>query len=364
MFWRTDAATKALAPLRSAPDWRLEALGLGLALAAAGPLPIVLANREVVFPGLSRYNLVASIGVVMALVAFTYWLASARVRRAVLAALLAIGVLTQFATGAARAQQSAALDQFWWQVSWRIPQLAKDTTLLVNYPGANLDEKYFVWSPANLIYYPNRQSLGEFLQPALFSALPTDETLRKILTDAGEEFENRRLILTYTSYSNLLVISQPSSVSCVQVLDAQNPEFSAHESGAFVAAAAYSNASLIFTETNVHNPPAAVFGAEPVRGWCYFYEKASLARQRGELAEVLELGEQALAAGLRAGDAIEWLPFLQAFAHAGLVDQIELISSFIDRDETFVRAQICTSLSQLGGVNEDTRAVVIRQFCN
>jgi hypothetical protein len=349
-------------PSTKAADWRREALWLGLALLAAGPIPVVLANREIVFPGLSRYTLVSSIGVAMLAVGLAYHLASQTLRKIVLAILLALAVLTQFANGALRAQQTAAIDDFWWQVSWRVPQFAQNTTLVVHYPQAGLDEKYFVWSPANLIYYPEKQNAQDYLQPFIYAALPDDATVRNVLAGARQEFENRRTIRTYTNYRNILILSQPTPASCVQLIDGATPELSGAESAAFIAMAPYSEIEHVLAAESPHTPPAAVFGAEPARGWCYLYEQASLARQLGDWQTVLDLGEQAFASGFRASDSIEWLPFLQAYALEGRTDRLQEIAAFVGED-LFVRIQICTRLSLLSGISETTHVSITQLFC-
>lgn len=342
-------------------DWRREALWLGLGLAVAGPLPIVLANREIVFPGLSRYTLVSSVGVAMVLVALAYYLVLPKLRNVLLGILLGLAVLTQFANGAYRAQQTQALNDFWWQVSWRVPQFTENTTLVVHYPQAGLDEKYFVWSPANLIYYPEKQNPNDYLQPVIYAALPDDATVRNVLVGARQEFENRRTIRTYTNYRNILILSQPSLNSCVQVIDGAAPELSGQETAAFIAMAPYSELEHVVAGAPGAQPPVAVFGAEPQRGWCYLFEQASLARQLGDWPRVLELGDDALEQGLVAGDSIEWLPFLQAYAQDGQVDKLETIAAQIGED-LFVRSQICLSLSNLG-LDASVQEAVTQLFC-
>jgi len=88
----------------------------------------------------------------------------------------------------------------------------------------------------------------------------------------------------------------------------------------------------------------AIFGPEPARGWCYYFEKADLARQRRDWQEVVSLGEQALSENLRPRDVSEWMPFLEGYSNLGLVQQAEQISSRIRGDE-FVRHALCDVLA-------------------
>ena len=63
-----------------------------------------------------------------------------------------------------------------------------------------------------------------------------------------------------------------------------------------------------------------LFGSEPAHGWCYFYEKAELARQQSDWEGVVKLYDQAQKADLSTSVAVENLPFIEAFAMSGDVD--------------------------------------------
>jgi hypothetical protein len=78
---------------------------------------------------------------------------------------------------------------------------------------------------------------------------------------------------------------------------------------------------------------------------------------------VLALGEQAFASGLHAGDPIEWLPFLQAYAQDGRTDRFEEIGGLINED-LFVRAQFCNSLLGLSNLEADVLQAVSVFFCS
>jgi hypothetical protein len=69
-------------------------------------------------------------------------------------------------------------------------------------------------------------------------------------------------------------------------------------------------------------PPLDVFGKEPGHNWCYYFEKADLARQEGDWQSVVSLGEQATQAGFIPGGhptipSYEWTPFVEGYAMVG-----------------------------------------------
>ncbi len=72
---------------------------------------------------------------------------------------------------------------------------------------------------------------------------------------------------------------------------------------------------------NAENPidPSAIhLGAGPERGWCYYYEKADLARQTQDWQSVRELGDKAIfRQGFITSLDTELMPFILAYALGG-----------------------------------------------
>jgi hypothetical protein len=77
-----------------------------------------------------------------------------------------------------------------------------------------------------------------------------------------------------------------------------------------------STLALIESEST-HRPPEAIFGAEPPHSWCYYFQKADLARQLGNWDEVIKLYQQALSAGFAPAQGGEYLPLVEAYAQTG-----------------------------------------------
>jgi uncharacterized membrane protein len=344
-------------------DWRVEAFWLGLSVAIVGLIPVIFANRQIVFPGLSRYSLVSSVGVAMLLLASLYYLSAANLRKFFMATLIVLAISTQNSYGALSAKETASIREFWWQVSWRVPQLETNTTLMINYSQVALAEEYFAWSPANLIYFPEKLYERDYLQPGAYAAIPNDTAVQKVLAGVRQEYDNRRTIRTYANYRNILILSQPSAGSCVQVIDGSQPEISPYESAEFVAMAPYSKTDNILLVELIKQPSEIVFGEEPAHGWCYVYAKASLARQAGDWQQVLEIADQSFAEGLFPGDPIEWMPFLEAYVRDGQAEGLEEISAEMG-EAAYVRFQACTVLAGLPELNVDIQERIQTLFCS
>jgi hypothetical protein len=252
----------------SQPGSLHEALLLGLVIAIGGLIPIAMVNREVSFPFFSRYSLVSSAGVALILSALLMLLKRRALRNGLIALLIFISVLTHHANTVKAAQQTALTRNFWWEVSWRVPQLGRNSTLIALYPGVPLEEDYFVWGPANLIYYPEKLN-EKNIQPGVYAALLTRETIEKVHAGERQEYNKRKTITTYANYRNILVLTQPGVNSCVRVLDGIRPEYSNGEWEFIREVGAHSEIEYVLTEETPHSPPTLVFGAEPEHGWCY-----------------------------------------------------------------------------------------------
>jgi hypothetical protein len=60
-----------------------------------------------------------------------------------------------------------------------------------------------------------------------------------------------------------------------------------------------------------------VFGSEPARKWCYFFEKAELALQNEDWNAILNLAKDVETQKLHPNERLEWMPFLQGYAVTG-----------------------------------------------
>ena len=345
----------------SQSDILREGLFLGLFTAIAGLIPIAMVNREVAFPAFSRYSLVSSVGVSIFVGRLLMSLNGRILRNAVAAGLVLIAMLTQHANSVKHAQEAAVVRTFWWQVAWRVPQLEPRTTLIGYYPAGATEEDYFVWGPANLIYYPEKQN-SENIQPALFASVLNRSTVIKVLGRERQKYDNRKNIVTYPNHRNILLLAQSNPNSCVHVIDGLQPEFSAADGDSIRVIGPYSEIEHVLVDEAPHSPPAVVFGPEPAHDWCYYFEKADLARQRADWDEVLKLGSEAMQKGLAPKDDIEWMPFLQGYARAGEADRLDKIRRLMEPTDPFVIQQACQKLGDLSELSNEVREVV-HSFC-
>lgn len=346
------------------PDTKRETLYLSLISILGGLLPVILVNRHVTLPDYSRYTLIASIGAIFLLVFVLENIFSSHVRTFVLAFFVSVAVMTHYGNAVKSVNETVSTRNFWWQVAWRVPQIKEGTTLIASYPGGSLSEDYFIWGPANLIYHPEKQNSIP-VEIKLPAAVLTNDAVLSILMQDGVETPLRRGNYVERDFKNVLVMIQSSANGCVRLINGGSPELSANDQEKLLLISPFSRLENVITEGDFHVPPSVVFGEEPQHGWCYYYQKADLARQRGEWEQIPILLNKALSGGHYPEDKLEWLPFLQASAVLGDVDHVRNISKLVSNDK-FMRFQFCrimTDFIKKESLNEDVKNVIEKNIC-
>jgi hypothetical protein len=341
-----------------------ETLFISFLSMAGGLIPVILVNRHVTLPDYSRYTLIASIGAVMLLALLIENISKRSAQVTVLGVLVAIAVMTHYGNTVRYAYETEATRNFWWQVAWRAPKIEEGVTLLAMYPGSPLSEDYFIWGPANLIYYPEKQENNPVIVK-LPAAVLDGNTVTQITTNGGVETPLRRGNYLERDFGNVLVMVQSSENSCVRFINGNAPELNAYDDGRVVMIAPYSKLDSVATEGEMPAVPENVFGAEPERGWCYYYQQADLARQRGDWDAIPDLLDEALGKGYYPNDGLEWLPFMQAYAVQGNVEEIQSMLKLVVADK-YLRLQVCESMTGLmarESLNGDVTALIENNIC-
>ena len=86
----------------------------------------------------------------------------------------------------------------------------------------------------------------------------------------------------------------------------------------------------------------AIYGPEPVHGWCYYFEKADLARQFGDWETVTRLGDEAFSIDDYPNSPVERFVFIEGYAHTGQWKRaIELSNVSYKVSKDFVGPLLC-----------------------
>lgn len=209
-----------------------------------------------------------------------------------------------------------------WQMTWRAPGLQPGTVVLMNEElsfyadnslGAALN---WVYAPDNrsgridyVLFYPTNR-LGGAL-PALQPGLP----LRYDFLAGQFEGDTSQVAAFYYA-----------PPGCLRLLDAEIDPYNRliPDDSLMRAAATLSRAAPILSQPTARMP--AIYGSEPTHGWCYYFEKADLARQQGDWERVAALGEVAFALDDYPNDPVERFVFIEGYAHVGNWERAEGLS--------------------------------------
>ena len=201
-----------------------------------------------------------------------------------------------------------------WQLTWRAPGIKPDTLLLLNEGALDYYADNSLSSALNWIYAPdNRSAHIEYVlfypTTRLRNALPELKKDIPIYSDylAGEFHGN-------TSQTLAIYFDPPG---CLRILD---PEIEGRnrlirETSLMRFAAHISSPNLIIDEPRARMPE--VYAPEPGHGWCYYFEKADLARQFGDWEEVVSIGDAAFRLAERPHHPVEIFVFIEGYAHTG-----------------------------------------------
>lgn len=201
-----------------------------------------------------------------------------------------------------------------WQLSWRVPGLKPGTSVLIDDSPTTFPRSYSLAAPLNFTYSPQRKSAQLdywffILSKDLGDEVPSLST-RVPLSDAY-----RRLSFRGSTSDSLVVWFSPPG--CLKILDPRHDELPQLPPVAR-AARPLSNLDRIIVEADPPaRPPAEVFGPEPEACWCYYFQKAELARQVGNWQEVARLGDEVRDRYYKPEDVTEWLPFVEGYTHVG-----------------------------------------------
>lgn len=331
---------------RRQSSWLRQALGIGLLANVLGAAPVWVTERYVAMGGTftDRFALVSMFGASLLLAAFLEWLGR-RPRQVVVVGVLAglaVGMHLRNADGYAWSWEKQ--QQVAWQLFWRAPHVKENTAFLADRDLYSYVRPTFAF---NLLYiqpqasrrlaywfylYPPDFKSGE---PGWAEGKPLHEQFRQFTFDAS-------------SLDTLVVFYEPPEITnCLWVLDPDVDKNNPNLSGELLSALAVANLDRVEpTAARSDYPPSEIFGQQPAPGWCYYFQKAELARQFGDWRQVVELGDDAVRQGFLPNKSAsnsprEWLPFIEAYAYSGRWEEAEEYTLTSYRIDTTYRPMLC-----------------------
>src|SRR5215213_1243247 len=283
-----------LLPFAGAPFW-----STGLSISLAHPA--------------SRFTLPFMFSVCLILVGLIEFIKLPQVQYGLLALLIGLAAGRQFLWSTDYLRDWQAQKNLFWQMTWRAPGLKPNTLVLIN------EELFFyadnsISAPLNWIYAPENHS--DQIDYVLF--YPTNRlghSLPALKKDIPIQYDY--IAGRFTGNTSQVVAFYYDPPACLRLLETDidtNNRFISEESH-MREASALSNPEQILASASAIMP--AIYYPEPAHGWCYYFQKADLARQLGQWKEVAKLGDTAFKLEDHPNNPVERFVFIEGYADMG-----------------------------------------------
>ena len=293
---------------------------LGVTIILFGTLPVWATGDQISGGKWSeRFTLAPMLGAVILIVTLIDWLfRTDRQKQILLTLLLGISVSGQMFNQVLFRNDWVAQRNIYWQLHWRVPSLKAGTALFGRGTFTDKSSYYDGFYTINLLLDGSARINPNYAYFDIYHAFNEDY---KPGIPLVQSFRN---IQFSGNTSQAIVFDFGVRGGCVRVLDSiyeDDPDLSSSVADLF-------NISDV---TNIQATPdlapnPAIFGTDPPHTWCYYFEKADLARQMQDWNTVLQLKAEADAHGYGPDLAAEYLPFIEAYAQTNQWDQAYQLS--------------------------------------
>jgi hypothetical protein len=298
----------------NANRWSLQAMLLGgVALLFSGaPYWVSGLPVQLRFPW-DRFTLSFMLGSAIFLAGFIDWLLRNRLQKIVLVGLI-IGMASgaNFDTGNTFRRDWMALNDFFWQLTWRAPQLKPGTSVLTHQLPLNYYSDNSLTAPLNWVYAPDNHNT-EIPYYMGFTTVREGQSIPAFEDNLPMHQDYRSATFESTTSEAVVIFYSPPG--CLKIVDpAYNADFPIYPRRLTEAFPISHPAQIVRDPEQPAVPPQHIFGAEPEHTWCYYYQKADLARQYQDWNEVVAVGDQAFAQKYYPEELTELYPFAEGYA--------------------------------------------------
>jgi hypothetical protein len=288
-------------------------LGLVAILAAGWPFWLTNLPIGLEYPN-SRFTIPFILGIaifwagLLSLVPLPIW-----ARNILLSLWMAFAVGQQFISANDFRRDWEIQQQLFWQLSWRAPDLKPGTTVLMNELPIEYASDNSLTAPLNWLYAKEIRP-GEMDYLFAYPSIRLGKSVTSL--QSGSAIHEDYLAAKFDSTSDAILAVYYQPPGCVRVLDAEVDDLNSMLPPAIRQAVPFTHIDQIIPESNSPaEPPRDIFRSEPSHRWCYYFEKAELARQQKDWKAVADLGDTAFTLGDYPNDPAERLVFVEGYAH-------------------------------------------------
>ncbi|MEJ5203198.1 MAG: hypothetical protein WHV66_13285, partial [Anaerolineales bacterium] len=313
--------------------WGGQELIVGLMALTFAGAPFWITNLPLTlqFP-YDRFNLVFMLGGCIFIVALIDWLIKKHHQKIIILSLIiSMAIGSHFENANTYRREWETQKNMFWQLTWRVPGLKPGTYLLTHALPMTYYSDNSLTAPLNWIYAPETNSsilpyylafstvrLGGSL-PGYKEGLPITQGFRS---------------MTFKGSTSEILVFFYSPPACLRVIDPKRDKDLPIFPQELAEAIPISHLSQVITNPAIPaRPPQEIFGQEPDHQWCYYFQKAELARQQRDWEEVVRLGDEAFRLGFSPSEGAELFTFIEGYVYTGNWERaIELINLAHDKN--------------------------------
>ena len=270
-----------------------------------------------------RFTLPFTFGACLLVAALIQFLPWRPLRWLAAAGLVALGCSHQIQANLAFRQDWTNQQRFFWQLHWRVPDLAPGTVIIANENKVTaFSTDNSLTAPINWIYDPQNHSQNirylmiyptiRVYEGSALKLVPNWPVAEDLLVGTFQGSTSQSITVFYDGSTCLRVVDP--------VLDRHNPIIP----DILRQTAQFSDDALIQAPANGRENPLplpAILGQPPAGSWCQTFETADLLRQSERWYDIIQLWENNRDQYHQSKFAGELSPFIEAFAQAGQWEQ-------------------------------------------
>ena len=313
----------------------------GLAILILGPFPAWLTGRQITVGLFSdRFALGGMLGAAITLVVLFDRIMSTKLQVLASVAILAgLAIGLHIRTSNAYRWAWITQQRLYWQMHWRVPYLEPGTAIFSDGAIFQYTGDYPTAFALNLLYAQDDHN-GTKL-PYWFFELDRGFHLfpNQYLNNQVMEGRLRTAYFKGRSLDSILIDYSHRQGSCLWVVG-QGDEL-------VYALPAITRKALPLSDlgnisATARFVPHALFGEGPAHTWCYYFQKAELARQFEDWDQVSLLGDEVIRNGYEPQNRFEWRPYVDGYLHTEDFQSAYEITLLAFASDNSVRDLFCT----------------------
>ena len=331
-------------------DWKAGSLTLALVGLLTGGLPVWLIGRSIVesknLLSASRFGIPAMFGAaVLSFLALDYFVNEKNKKILVFSFVLALAVnfhLDNTREFSYSWEKQVRLAQ---QLLWRAPEIDAGTAILTDEEVLGIMGEYAVSFSINTAYQV--KNIVNTPPYWYFPFYYTNPNVNEVLQGAPLESSKLSMDFAGNSKQMLLLSFNPELNRCLWILQPQDTNLRL-VSDDMRQLSAGSDITLIKKAVGKDpSLPEDIYGKQNTTSWCYYFQKADLARQYEQWDQVVKLWDAAQSAGERADNGFEYIPFIEGFGHTEDWEQVLALTIIAKRITAGLEPSLCTALDRL-----------------